>query len=206
MDATTAGRSCDVLLVGGASGVGKTTVAGRLARDLGVAVAEVDDLHTAVTTMTTPEQQPVLHHWRTSPSAASMSPEEIVDLHIRVCRLLVPVVRAVCEQHVEAGSPVVLEGDYLVPEIVDPHPAWTAGVRERVRAVFLYETDVDQIVRNLLRREPGEGDQSGRARVTQMFGRWLSAECQDRPAASIEVRPLATAADRILAWLDRQAV
>jgi 2-phosphoglycerate kinase len=127
VDATTPGRPWDVLLIGGASGVGKTTVAGRLARDLGVGVAEVDDLHTAVTTMTTPEQQPLLHHWQTSPAAASMSAEEIVDLHVSVSRLLVPVVRTVCEQHAEDGSPVILEGDYLVPEIMDPRRAGRQG-------------------------------------------------------------------------------
>jgi 2-phosphoglycerate kinase len=205
VDATTPGRPWDVLLIGGASGVGKTTVAGRLARDLGVGVAEVDDLHTAVTTMTTPEQQPLLHHWQTSPAAASMSAEEIVDLHVSVSRLLVPVVRTVCEQHAEDGSPVILEGDYLVPEIMDPRQGWKAGTLERVRAVFLYEPDVDQVVSNLYRREPHAGDQSGRARVTQMFGHWLREECRHRPAASIEVRPLATAPERILAALDRPA-
>ncbi len=201
MDAATGERSWDVLLIGGASGVGKSTVGRRLARELGFGVAEVDDLHTAVRSMTTPEQLPVLHHWHTSPAAASMSPQEMVDLHIAVSRLLLPAVRAVVEQHVEDGSPVVLEGDYLVPEVMDPHPAWKAGTLPRVRAVFLDEPDTDQVARNLYRREPDEGDQTGRARVTQVFGRWLRAECVGRPAVSIEVRPLATVAARILSAL-----
>jgi len=201
MDTATGDRAWDVLLIGGASGVGKSTAGRRLAHDLGIAVAEVDDLHTAVRTLTTAEQMPVLHYWHTSPAAASMSPQEMVDLHIAVSRLLLPAVRAVIEQHVEDGNPVILEGDYLVPEVVDPHPAWNAGTLPRLRAVFLDEPDTDQVARNLNQREPDEGDQTGRARVTQMFGRWLRAECVGRPAVSIEVRPFATVAARILSAL-----
>ena len=195
------GRSWDVLLLGGASGVGKSTVGYRLARDLGVGIAEVDDLHRAVRAMTTPEQQPILHYWHTRPEAMSLSAEQIVQLHISVCRILLPAVRAVVTQHVEDGRPIVLEGDYLVPEVLEPHDEWGAGHLERVRAVFLDEPDTGQIVRNLYQREPDQGDQSGRAQVTQMFARWLREDCARRSVLSVPVRPLDTAPERVLSAL-----
>jgi len=194
-------RPWDVLLIGGASGVGKSTVGARLAHELGIAITGVDDLHTAVRMMTTPEQLPELHYWHTNPAAASMTPTEMVNLHISVSRLLLPAVRAVVAQHVDDASPAIVEGDYLVPEVLDPHPAWKPEVLERVRGVFLHEADVGQVVRNLRRREPAEGDQTGRATVTQVFGRWLRQECRLRSAHSIDVRPLDTAPERILAAL-----
>jgi 2-phosphoglycerate kinase len=149
--------------------------------------------------MTTPDQQPVLHKWHTSPDAMAMSPTEMIELHIAVCRTLIPAVRTVIAQHVEDGRPIILEGDYLVPEMLDVHHGWDAETLDRVRAVFLYEPDASQVARNLLNREPEEGDQSGRAGVTQLFGTWLRDQCRGRAAVSLGVRPFATAPERVMA-------
>ena len=54
-----------VLLLGGASGVGKTQVSYPLARHYGIDVVQVDDFQTILEHMTTPAEQPVLHYWRT---------------------------------------------------------------------------------------------------------------------------------------------
>ena len=61
-----------VLLLCGASGTGKTQVSYPLARHYGVPIVEVDDLVEALQAMTTPEQQPILHYWRTHPEAARL--------------------------------------------------------------------------------------------------------------------------------------
>jgi 2-phosphoglycerate kinase len=57
-------RSCQVLLLGGASGVGKTHVSYALARHFDVGFTSADDISTALERLTTPEQYPVLHEWR----------------------------------------------------------------------------------------------------------------------------------------------
>ncbi len=98
----------DVLLIGGASGTGKSSLSYAVARHFGVGVAEIDDLHTAVKRITTAEQQPVLHYWDTHPEAISWPTEQILDLHRAVCRVLEPAVGAVVADHV-AGTPVILE-------------------------------------------------------------------------------------------------
>jgi 2-phosphoglycerate kinase len=50
-----------VLLLGGASGVGKTVLAHKLARHYGVSLLLVDDVRLAIQQVTTPEQHPALH-------------------------------------------------------------------------------------------------------------------------------------------------
>lgn len=50
-----------VLLVAGASGIGKSTLARALAQRYGVPVTSGDDIVTAVLAMTDPSNQPVLH-------------------------------------------------------------------------------------------------------------------------------------------------
>jgi 2-phosphoglycerate kinase len=51
-----------VLLICGPSGVGKTRLSYPLAHRFGVPIVEVDDAVEALLAMTTPEQQPELHH------------------------------------------------------------------------------------------------------------------------------------------------
>ena len=50
-----------VLLIGGASLSGKTSVSYRLANHFNVGITEVDDFQVILERMTTPEQQPELH-------------------------------------------------------------------------------------------------------------------------------------------------
>ena len=184
-----------VLLIGGASGTGKSSLSYALARHFGVNVTEIDDLRTAVKSSSTAEQHPVLHYWDTHPEAVSWSAERILELHRSVCRVLEPAVGAVVADHV-AGTPVILEGDYLLPEgaanLVRECPSGT------VRAVFLVEDSEAQLVRNFASREPEGGEQYGRARVSRLFGEWLQSECDRLGLVALPARPWETLLGRTL--------
>jgi 2-phosphoglycerate kinase len=54
-----------VLLIGGASGIGKSYIAKELARDYQVKIIEVDDICQAVKAMTTRADLPAIHYWST---------------------------------------------------------------------------------------------------------------------------------------------
>lgn len=191
-------RSWDVLLLGGASGTGKTSVSYRLAHHFEIGITEVDDLQVGLRRMTTPEQQPILHYWHTHPEAIDFSEEKILDLHIAVGRVLSPMLEAVIENHVEARTPVVLEGDYILPELLaQDRFARSLGVG-RVRGVFLYEPDESQLLRNFLQREPEEGAQRRRAHISWLYGQWLKEECGQYGVAALPARPWNDLLDRIL--------
>ena len=183
-----------VLLIGGPSGVGKTSVSYPLARRFGVAITEVDDMHITALRLTTPEQQPVLHYWFTHPEAVELPPEKILKLHVDVCRVLQPAVRAVIENHLETQTPVVLDGDYILPEIL-ARDRW----RGRVRGVILYELDEDAILRNFAARELLAGQQTKRAHVSRLHGEWLREECERYGVPAVPARPWDTAVDRVIA-------
>lgn len=184
-----------VLLIGGASGTGKSSLSHALARHVGVGVTEIDDLYTAVKSSSTAEQRPVLHYWDAHPEAVSWSAEQILELHRSVCRVMEAAVGAVVADHV-TGVPVILEGDYLLPEgVVNLMKGCPSGA---VRAVFLVEDSEAQLVRNFASREPGEGEQSGRARVSCLFGRWLKSECDRLGLVALPARPWGTLPGRTL--------
>jgi 2-phosphoglycerate kinase len=180
------------LLLGGASGTGKTSVSYDIARRFGVGITEMDDLHLAVEALTTPEQQPALHYWRTHPEAVDLSPEEIIPHFFDMCRALGPAFKVVVANHIEYQTPIVLEGDYLLPEML---AEWKF---ERAKAVFLLESDEEQLVRNYAAREPKDGEQRKRAQVSRLHSVWLKEECERLGLVALEARPWATLIERIV--------
>jgi 2-phosphoglycerate kinase len=198
MDAATT-RSWRVLLLGGASGTGKTGVSYRLAAHYGVGITEVDDFQVILECMTTPEQQPVLHYWRTHPEAGLLAAEEILELHLAVSRVMSPALEAVVANHVESNTPVVLEGDYILPEMAGR--AMEAVGEGHVRTVFLYEADKEILLQNFSAREPEAGDQTKRARVSWLYGQWLKHEAEQRGLPALPARPWDTLLDGVLTVL-----
>lgn len=154
-----------VAVICGASGVGKSSVARALAVRHGVPLAEADDVVTALTALTTPATHPALHRWDSDPEARSWSPEQIVEHTLAVTAEVAAGFRAVIADHVDYAAPVVLEGDYLTPDLV-------VGLHG-ARAVVLSEPDEDRLVANLLAREPHAGEQRFRARVSVRYNACL---------------------------------
>lgn len=197
-----AGRGWVVLLLGGPSGAGKTSVSYRLARHFGVALTEVDDLHLFLTKLSTPSQFPAMHFWTTQAPPESAPPEAIVDGLIAVSRELAPGIESVIANHLESGPPVILEGDFLLPELgalseFEGQPA--AG---RVRSLFVVEPDEAQLLANFAAREPRRPTQAKRAVVGRLYGEWLRSEATRTGADVIEARPWDTVLERAIAALN----
>jgi len=99
--------------------------------------------------------------------------------------------------HLETQAPIVLEGDYLLPETMHWQENPQFPRTERVKGVFLYEPDEKQILQNFSSRESGEGEQMRRARVSWLYGQWLKEECQRLGLPALPARPWDTLEDRI---------
>jgi len=186
----------DVFVVAGPSGVGKSRLSYPLARYFGVPITEVDDLFRAVEAATTPDQQPSLHFWRTHPEEAESAPERILKIHLDTCLAMTPSIAAVIDNHIETGMPVVMEGDYVLPELI-------ARYAHRVNAVFLIESDPGQIERNLRSREPDQAHQRKRAEVSFLHGRWLEDECARFGLTCVPARPWEDVLQRVIAATSR---
>jgi 2-phosphoglycerate kinase len=117
--ATNFQRNWQVLLLGGASGVGKSSLSYPLARHYDINLTEIDDIQVALTKLTTPEQQPLLHFWRTNwDEFSSWSDEQHLSHFIQVSReVFQPALEAVIANHLETNRPVILEGDFILPEL-----------------------------------------------------------------------------------------
>lgn len=182
-------RSWDVLLIGGASGVGKSSLAYPLAKRHGLPVLEVDDIVCAVKAMTTPEQHPDLFFWETHPESPTLAPAAIMEQGLALAAALRPAVEAVIGNHLESRVPVVIEGDFLLPALAAQ--AVFAGVPAagRVRALFVAEPLIAQVIDNYRAREPEEGEQRLRAQVSVAWDGWLRTEATRHGLPLLLARP-----------------
>jgi 2-phosphoglycerate kinase len=186
------------VLIGGASGTGKTSVAFRLAHHFAVGISAIDDFQVILERMTTPEQQPVLHFWRTHPDPEPLTAEEIMRQGLEVARTMTPALEAVIADHLEAKAPIVMEGDFISPMLAAQSSFNGQANAGRVRAVFLHEPDETQILDNFSKRESEAGIQAKRARVSWLQGRWLARECERIGMPALPARPWRTLFTRVL--------
>jgi 2-phosphoglycerate kinase len=191
-----------VLLIGGASGTGKTRLSYRLAQEFGTGITEVDDFQVVLERMTTPEQQPALHFWRTHPDPGSLSAEDIHQQGLGILDVMLPALEAVVENHLEEGKPVILEGDFIHPALAARDAFGEQANDGRVAAVFLDEPDEDQVVRNFLSREPATGSQKTRARVSVLRAAWIRRACTELGIPSVPARPWETLFERVIEALN----
>lgn len=198
-------RPWQVLLLGGASGVGKTSVSYRLAHHYGVGLTEVDDFQVILEAMTSPQQYPVLHYWRTHhEEAIRMSEEEHLDFTRRYCEVMARALSLVVANHIESRAPVILEGDFILPSLAVQPMYGDASADGQVRALFIYEDDEEQIAQNYLRREGQE--QRKRARLSWRISEWLRQEAERLGVTAIPARPWDTVLERAIAAVDEQCL
>jgi 2-phosphoglycerate kinase len=190
-----------VLVLGGASGVGKTMVSYRLAHAFGVGLTEMDDFQNVLERLTTPEQQPALHEWRLNAAEVRRFDDEQMLAHtLRVADAMAVAMELVIANHLASRAPVVLEGDFLLPELAAQPVYDGVPAGGKVRAVFVYEEDEQQIVRNFRARE-GE-EQPRRARASWYYSEWLRREAARLSQPAVPARPWDTVLERVFAALE----
>ena len=189
-------RTWQVLLIGGASGSGKTSVSYRLARHFDVGITEVDDFQIVLERMTNAELLPEIHFWRTHPDAVRSPANEIVAHLLAQSRVISTALEAVIANHLESQMPVIFEGDFILPALAAQTSFCGVPNDERVRAVVIDEDDEQQLIRNFLQRESAL--QPERARVSWLHGRWLKQQGEASGAAVIASRPWATLFERVI--------
>ncbi|MEU7579398.1 AAA family ATPase [Streptomyces sp. NPDC041068] len=185
-----------IVLIGGASGIGKSRAAAQLAEESKAFVVEFDDVVEAVHAITTAAHHPDLHLFDGVPDS-DLSAERVLDLQIATARALEPAVLGVVRNRLTVDVPAVIEGDYLTPAAAARAVAEGAAAGRDVRAVFLHEDDPEQITANYTSREPDSGVQAERAEVSAAYGRWLGREAALHALPVVASRPWSTLVPRI---------
>jgi 2-phosphoglycerate kinase len=195
-----------VLLIGGSSGVGKTTIAREIGLHCGISWIQVDDLRLAFqrSHVTFPAGTSALYFFTETPDIWSKSPELLRDGLIAAGQVLSPALEVLIENHVDTFAPIVIEGDATLPSLFARPSVRTRTIDGSVRAVFLVEPDEEMLLANIMARRRGiaeytEAELYTQARTAWLYGQWLADEAQRFRLSVVESRPRPTLVERIMA-------
>lgn len=184
-------KNWTVLFIGGASGTGKSSIAYEIGQFYGVNVLEVDDIHLSVKAVTTKERFPAIHYWDAGADWKDVGMDNNVRWLIDVSKEMIPVLKALADRHIEDKLPIIIEGDFI-------HPELTASFNNsEVKSIFVNEPDANQILRNYLSREGGK-PQHFRAEISVAYGKWIADICNQKGIRLIDARPWGTVLTRAL--------
>lgn len=189
----------------GASGTGKSTAAAAIARRCGITWMQVDDLRLALqySRVALPARTAQLYRFMDDPEFWTRPVVELRRAFIDVAELMAPAVRIVIESHVATNVPMVIEGDGILPALIDdpalrPHVA--SGV---VRFCCVGSSGHDELLTNMLARDRGvdAGDHEthrAQAAANEAFGAWLAEESARLGIPVVASQPFTTLPERIL--------
>jgi hypothetical protein len=176
--------------------------------DFGIPWYQVDDLRLALQWMevSLPVGTEALHyfaHIEEKPHLWQESPENLRDRLIAVGAVLDPAIAAVIDNHVSQDNPIVIEGDGILPSLLEsPHVRRHVG-NEAVRMVLLAESSEQQLLANMRERNRGHGgmpadDVVTEARAKWLFAEWLEGEAGRRAVPIVASRPRESVVERVL--------
>jgi 2-phosphoglycerate kinase len=196
--------SWNILLISGHSTSGKSTVAHKLGRHLAVPVLQADDIRLALQRATMPGQIDGLHFFRDPNAIRSADPDDLVTQLICIGEIVSDAIEAVIAHHVVTRTPIIIEGDGILPKLVTQTACDDAQVAGRMRAVFVIEPDEARFKDACENRWPGvtESEDAWRwRRLAWKYGQWLEQEARRLGLPVVASRPFESLVDRVAAAL-----
>lgn len=190
-------RDWTVLVIGGGAAVGKTTTARAVAALYDVSALPVDAIWIALKTVTSSDSHPELHYFDPSDEELALTAEYLCERHIRSAEAISQAMDSVIEYYLWERWPVVLEGAWITPAVAG---RWTRQY-EAVRAVFIHEPDVDEVLASMLARSDRQNPTHGQrvlSEVCWLFGNWVREQALAEGLPVVDAPPRATLAERVL--------
>lgn len=110
-----------IVLIGGATGTGKTTIANELAHRLGIGkVLSTDTIRQIMRMMVAPDLLPAIHRssfeaWKDHPEGEAA----VVEAFLEQSRRVLVGVRALLDRAIQENDSVIIDGVHLVPGLMD---------------------------------------------------------------------------------------
>jgi 2-phosphoglycerate kinase len=188
-------RAFDILLIGGASGVGKCHISYQLSKIYGMNVVQVDDFQCIVEHFTKEEDYPIFHYWNNHLEEARKQPmEKKLEIMISYANELSGVLELVIKNHLEEDRPMILEGDFISP-LLFKKLLQDSEINTRIKCLYIIEDDKEQIIQNYLTREGSI--QADRSELSLRYNNWIKDQIEGTEIVAVESTPWESTIDRI---------
>ena len=202
-----------VLLIGGASGTGKTTLAKALSARLGISWVQVDDLRLALqrshVRLPSDHATEAHYYFERTPDVWSLPAERLRDGLIATGEAMADAIAIVAENHIAQNDPAVIEGDGILPSLL-AYPSLRAyAASGHLKAAFITPVSEEELLRNMIGRGRGVPDERSDelARIAAMnwlYAAWLEAEARQRNLHVVPIDPRDTLVERIVTLWDNE--
>lgn len=188
-----------VLLLGGASNTGKSTLAGQFRHAFGWTTIDTDLFFIVLQRESpAPELQAILQD-----AVEGCTAEELARRHFEASRYMCSAIEIVIDHCRTRSGPVIIEGAWLLPDFVAAKAAEARGMP--VKALFLNEPDTGMSPYALYpERIPPEmtpATSAAWARAHHLYGLEIRRQADELGLPVLEARPYATAMARALGLL-----
>ena len=193
-------KTFDILLIGGASGVGKSCVSYRLSKIYEMNVVQVDDFQCIVEHYTKEDDYPVFHYWKNHFEEAINQPiEKKLEIMINYANELSKALELVINNHLEENRPMILEGDFISPKLCKKLMQ-DSVIKNRVKCIYIIEDDESQILQNYYNREGSI--QNDRAELSWRYNNWIKEQIEGTEIITIQSKPWESSIKRICSILN----
>ena len=184
-----------VLLIGGASTTGKSTLAAAIGRRFDARVIEADLYWLALQRTVPPEVEPDLHFFPPWPPL-SLPVAELVEAYLRVSAIVCRALEVVVAHHALRGVRAVVEGTWLLPSFAAQATFDGKPVGHLVTSLFLFESSLDAVKESLLHRRSSSfrdhppDSQATQAAMHLAYGNTIKQEAEALNLRVVASRPL----------------
>ena len=184
----------NIILIGGGSSVGKTTLARMLGERLGLNYLELDHYLQKI-------NDPELLFHNDDPAFWYQSAQVLCDRLVHVAEQAEPYIRLLVTKWLSEKKTGIIEGEQIHPQLAEQLTS-----SEDMRAVFVIESDPKRLYRILKQRsqrfrELNKVQQHRVVEMDRLFGLWLRSQAELRQLAWLEAQPWATLVERTMARL-----
>lgn len=198
-------RKWTVLLIGGASGTGKSTLAARISRSTRVPWIHADDFRMAIERAAIGRDARRMRFFHDDANWLRHTPVELTRVHRGISAVACKGLAIVVSHHLAMDEPLIIEGDDILPSFARLMVDEGGG---RVRAVTLFEPDESQVQRNMLARDRGLSRRPAAIREQMIAlaiadGRRIEREARRYGVPLVPAPPFSTLARRVLGAAER---
>lgn len=137
-----------IVLIGGASGTGKTVLGNELSKRLRIPLMQADDIRIAMQVAERHNRNAIVNFFKHKNHFKAYSARQLSKFHEKVSGEVCCAIQEIVMHHHLTNLPVIIEGDDLIPQFLKK----ATRIHKSIKAFVLHQPDEDSLRESIIRR------------------------------------------------------